>query len=90
MPKIRTQVCGGTPPRDSIPAGEVSLQPSQKTRDQRLAVAMSLMRDALVLLDQSNDADSSSVHLHLAIERLRDVTGESSRFDTAAALQDLD
>lgn len=34
---------------------------------------MELMQQALSLLDQAGDADSCSVHLDLAIERLRDL-----------------
>lgn len=49
-----------------------------KSRLQQLADAMALMQQALSLLDQADDADSSSVHLDLAIERLRDLISNSS------------
>lgn len=49
-----------------------------KSRLRQLADAMALMQQALSLLDQADDADSSSVHLDLAIERLRDIMSNSS------------
>lgn len=75
MSKVRTEAAVRW--RDSSPVAERSAQERpQKARDQQLAAAMSLMREALALLDQSSDADSSSVHLDLAIERLRDLIRE--------------
>ena len=69
---------------------EAAQRQQRGPRGQRLAAAMALMQQALALLDEADDADSSSVHLDLAIERLRDVIGDSSRFDTMAIAHDLD
>lgn len=41
--------------------------------DNQLSNALPLMRQALALLDDSGIADNSSLHLHLAIERLNGV-----------------
>jgi len=51
-------------------------------RLQQLADALALMKQALSLLDQANDADSSGVHLDLAIERLQDLIAASSPDDS--------
>lgn len=51
---------------------------------QQLVAAMALMQEALSLLDQAGDAGSSSVHLDLAIERLRDLISRSSDGGEAA------
>lgn len=50
----------------------------KELRLRQLAAAMSLMQEALSLLDQAENADTSSVHLDLAIERLRDLMAKST------------
>lgn len=67
---------------DDSPEVTLGLQPSP---DEMLTSAMTLMRGALVLLDQSGVADVSSVHLDLAIQRLNDLVTARS----ADSLQDL-
>lgn len=52
---------------------------------EQLVTAMALMQQALSLLDQAGDADSSSVHLDLAIERLRELLAKHSARDESSA-----
>lgn len=86
MSNIKIGARSSAPERE---AGEVAVE-ERNSRARQLADAMALMRQALAILDESNDADKSSVHLHLAIERLRDLTGESSRFDRMSGSNELD
>lgn len=59
--------------------GQAFVEEQQKElRLRQLAAAMSLMQQALSLLDQAENADTSSVHLDLAIERLRDLMAKST------------
>lgn len=86
--KTKIGACSRDPERE---AGKVAVQEGRKdTRARQLAAAMALMQRALAILDESNDADKISLHLHLAIERLRDLTGESARFDRMSGSNELD